>query len=118
MSIKDIVDDIFTTYSVRKRRKDIVAFYCQKFQADLFDEENGDLTASEDIIAKRIDTILKEDKLSPDPYLKSENSKYWKTRRLKEKIHQLIPQHFPIAIIPERAVSVWLWVNCCLEVTM
>ena len=63
LSIKDIVDDIFTTYSVRKRRKDIVAFYCQKFQADLFDEENGDLTASEDIIAKRIDTILKEDKL-------------------------------------------------------
>ncbi|MDE6415888.1 MAG: hypothetical protein K2K68_02525 [Duncaniella sp.] len=83
LSINDFVEDIFTNSQVKKKRKDIVLFYKAKFITSLFDETEGNnIVISEDEIARKIDSILKADKNSPDPYL-SYSSPYYKRARRK-----------------------------------
>lgn len=83
LSIKNILDDLYPTYSVKKRRKDIVNFYITKFQIDLFGDAVGDggKSITEDELGKKIDSILREDKQSADPFLTYSNGFYRKARR-------------------------------------
>lgn len=85
ITIEDIVNDIFTNYSIKKKRKDIVAFYTSKLQLDLFQSESVI-----EGITKTIDKILREDKNSSDPYLRYSNSYYYKTRKKSKSINPVI----------------------------
>ncbi len=91
LSIENIVNEIFTNYSIKKKKKDIVAFYCQKFQMDLFGEqESGNIT--EEQIYNKVETVLKEDRKSQFPFLTFSNSFY---RRAKRKAAPINPTTLP-----------------------
>ncbi len=81
ITIEDMLEHIFTTSTAKRKRKDIVSFYCQKYGVGLFGtaEQNGDFVNETDI-AKRVDSVLKEDKNSIDPYLKYSNPYYSKAK--------------------------------------
>lgn len=79
ITIENMLENIFTTYSTRKRKKDIVSFYISQFETDLFG--NGENQVTEEDIRKRIDDILKEDKGKQDPYLSYSKGIYHKTKR-------------------------------------
>lgn len=82
ITIENMLENIFTTYSAKKKRKDIVSFYCQKFNIGLFGEvEQSDGSLNEAEIIKRVETVLKEDKNSTDPYLKYSSPYYSKAKR-------------------------------------
>ena len=78
INIINMVENIFTNTRVKKKRKDIVAYYVQKLGVDLFGNTSNEdgVIVSEEEIEKRVDTILKEDKNSTAPYLKY-NSPYY-----------------------------------------
>lgn len=92
ITIENMVESIFINYSVKKKLKDIVTFYVQKFNVGLFgcDTENGCLI-TEDDIRKTVLQILKKDKNSIDPYLKFSNSYYYKARRKSKPINPTTP---------------------------
>lgn len=77
ITINDMVENIFTTYSVKKKRKDIIAYYSSKIEKSLFDDDG----VSEEDIAKKVDSVLKEDKNCIDPYLRYSKLYYSKVRR-------------------------------------
>lgn len=87
ISIQDMLEHIFTTVSVRKKRKDIVSYYLQHFGIDLFGErENDNISITEEEIRKRVDQILKEDKNSSDPFLSYSNAYYHKAKKKSKPI--------------------------------
>lgn len=87
ITITDIVDNIFTTYAVKRKRKDIVAYYMQRFEIGLFGYSENENAVTEEDIRKKIDAVLKEDKNSIDPYLKYYNSYYSKAKRKSKPIN-------------------------------
>lgn len=89
ITIEHIVQNIFPTYSIKKRKKEIVDFYATFFSIDLFNKFNGSF--SQDDIRKKIDAVLKDDKNSQDPYLRSSNSYYYKAKRKSKPINPSIP---------------------------
>lgn len=88
ITIDDMLENIFTTYTVKKKRKDIVNFYSQRFNIGLFgnDEENG-TTITEEAITKRVEAILKDDKNSTDPFLRYSSPYYSKAKRKAKAIN-------------------------------
>ncbi len=87
ITIENMVKNIFTTTTIKKKRKDIVAYYIQKFGVDLFGNAEGQ-TVSEEDIAKRVDIVLKEEKNRVDPYLSYANSYYYKAKRKSKPIEK------------------------------
>ena len=82
ITVTDMLDKIFTSYSVKKKLKDIVAFYMQQMGCDLFGNcEVEKFPVREEDIRKQVIKVLKEDKNSVDPYLKFSNSYYSKAKR-------------------------------------
>ena len=80
LNISNLLEDIFINYSVKKKRKEIVSFYCEKYGIGLFgDQIDPDIT--EESIGKKIDALLREDKQSTDPYLVYSNTYYRKAKR-------------------------------------
>lgn len=96
INITNMVKDIFTNTRIKKKRKDIIAYYVQKFGIDLFgntpnmEEEN----VSEEEITKRVDVVLKEDKNSTEPYLKY-NSPYYSKKHGSGLISAPLPTTAP-----------------------
>lgn len=83
LTIQNLLEDIFTNGTIKKRRKEIVEYYCQKLLTDLFDgTEDGSHRFSEEDIAKKVDEILKSDRNELDPYL-SYSAPYYKRARRK-----------------------------------
>lgn len=82
ITIEDIVENLFPTYSVRLKKKDIYSYFISKLppKSDLF--ENGDsvtVSFSEDDIKKEVDIILKKDQASGnDSFLRYSNGQYSK----------------------------------------
>lgn len=88
ITIQNLIDDIFTNGQVRKKRKEIVDYYCQKLITNLFGVSEGEETSfSEADIARRIDTILKSDRNNVDPYLSYSAPYYKKARRKSTPIN-------------------------------
>lgn len=88
ITIDDMLENIFTTYSVRKKKKDIVSFYSNRIGTDLFGESsNGEVLVTEENVRKRIDSVLKEDRCSTDPYLSYTNTYYHKAKRKAKPIN-------------------------------
>lgn len=87
ITISDMLSNIFTTYTVKMKRKDIVSHYVQNFDIGLFDTSvsKGDGINVESI-RQKVDSVLKEDKNSEDPYLRYSNSYYYKARRKSKSI--------------------------------
>lgn len=86
ITIENMLQDIFLTTTIKKKRKDIVAYYSRKFGNDLFGDnanETGQRVSEQDI-AQRVDAVLKEDKNSIDPFLKY-TSPYYSKRPKKSK---------------------------------
>lgn len=86
ITIEDMLDNIFKTSSVKKKRKDIVAYYNKRLDVNLFGQSEGNGVTSEEI-SKRVDAVLKEDKNSVDPYLRYANSLYSKAKRKTSPIN-------------------------------
>lgn len=80
LTINRIVDDIFVTYKVKKRRKDIVDYYYQVFNIGLFGNDDANFITENDICQK-IDKLLKEDLKSEYPYLRYKSPYYYKQKR-------------------------------------
>ncbi len=79
ITIQSLMDDIFVSTKVSKRRKDIVAFY-SKMQTDLFNVTPDGHFVSEEAIGKHIDMILKEDRQRSVPLLQLKGGFYSKAR--------------------------------------
>lgn len=80
LTIERIVEDIFVTYKVRKKRKDIVEYYKQFFDIGLFgSNEENQLTEND--VEQRITKILKDDLKSDYPYLNYKSPFYTKKKR-------------------------------------
>lgn len=93
LTIQDLLDNIFVNGQVKKKRKDIVDFYRQKFITNLFsDSEEEGSSVSETDIAKTIDAILKSDRSEKDPYL-SYSAPYY--RRARRKSTPINPSSMP-----------------------
>lgn len=87
ITIENMVENIFTNTTIKKKRKDIVSYYVQKLGVDLFgntSDVSGELIPEVEI-EKRVDTVLKEDKKSNDPYLKY-SATYYKKNPRKGKV--------------------------------
>lgn len=87
LTITDIVSDIFTSSTIKKKRKDIIAYYEQQYQINLFGDGPRDNAINAQTISKRIDEILREDKAQQDPYLSYANSYYRKAKRRSAPIN-------------------------------
>lgn len=79
LTIEDIINDIFKTYAIKKKRRDIITYYQQIYQVDLFGKGCDDI--DEKAIAQKIDSILKDDKTQFNPYLSYSNAYYRKAKR-------------------------------------
>lgn len=83
ITIEDMMNNIFTKKDVKKKRKEIVAYYMQRLNLDLFGvESDSGEPVTEEAIAKKVENILKEDKNSQYPFLKYSNSQYSKKPRV------------------------------------
>lgn len=82
ITIEDMLEQIFTNYSVKKKRRDIVQFYESKFDIGLFgvNEDMQDLNISKQDIERKVDEVLKNDKNSIDPFLKYSSPYYSKKK--------------------------------------
>ena len=81
ITIENMLANIFTNTSIKKSRKDIVAYYRQNLMADnLFSIPDGELE-------KRIDNVLKQDKNSDTPNLKYKDRKYSKAPKMGTNIN-------------------------------
>lgn len=85
ISIEHMIENVFTSTTIKKKRKDIVAYYVQQFNVDLLgsiqlDGEEISVTK----ISAKVDSVLKEDKNSENPYL-TYSSPYYKKARRKAK---------------------------------
>lgn len=79
ITIGNMLDNIFTATTVKKKRKEIVDFYRQHLVTDLFSTSADSVT--EEQVAKRVDEVLKADSKSAAPYLtKGKDGKYHKSR--------------------------------------
>lgn len=86
ITIENMLDNIFTTTTVKKKRKEIVEFYRQHLVTDLFSTSENSVT--EEQVAKRVDQILKEDKHNKYPYLAYKDGKYYKIKKVDPDITQ------------------------------
>lgn len=67
ITINDILENIIKTYAIKKKRKDIISYYVQKFEVGLFGNENEEgKFITENEIAKRVEDVLKADKNSAE----------------------------------------------------
>lgn len=85
ITIDNMLTNIFTTYAVKKKCKDIVSFYCNQFDFGLFG--NSDESITEEKITKRVDAVLREDKNSADSYLHYSSPYYSKAKRKSKAIN-------------------------------
>lgn len=90
LTIEDLLNDIFKTYAVKKKRREIVAHYRQVYQVDLFGD--GCENVDEEAITRKIDSILRDDKAQKNPYLAYANAYYRKARR---KSTSITPSELP-----------------------
>ena len=87
ITIENMLENIFRTYSIKKKRKDIVSYYAQILVTDFFGSQSPDgETVTEEDVKKRVDSILTEDKKSTDPYLRYSNGTFYKARRKAKPI--------------------------------
>lgn len=86
ITIENILENIFSNTTVKKRRKEIVDYYRPHLVADLFGISDGSIT--EEQLVKHIDKILKEDQKSVDPYLTYKDGKYYRSRKKGRNITQ------------------------------
>ncbi|MGM9692162.1 MAG: group I intron-associated PD-(D/E)XK endonuclease [Alloprevotella sp.] len=86
ITIEDMLQNIFTTYKVEKRKRDIVAHYLSKCNITLFDDG-----AKETAIREKVEAVLNDDKSSPQPYLKYNKGKYSKARQVGTNINPALP---------------------------
>lgn len=88
ITINDILENIIKTYAIKKKRKDIISYYAQKFEVGLFGNENEEgKFITENEIAKRVEDVLKADKNSADPYLRYSSPYYSKSRKKAKAIN-------------------------------
>ena len=88
ITIEDMLNSIFTKYNIKKKRKDIVLFYLSRIGVDLFgDVDNAGITEKQ--IQEKVDSVLKEDKNSPDPFLHYSSPYYSKERRKGNTINPI-----------------------------
>lgn len=79
ITIENMLTNIFTSTTVKKKRKDIVDFYRQHLVTDLFSTSPDSIT--EEQIAKRVDEVLKADSKSDSPNIsKGKDGKYHKLK--------------------------------------
>lgn len=79
ITIENMLANIFTNTTIKKKRKDIVDFYRLHLVKDLFSTSPDSIT--EEQIAKRVDTILKEGLKGDAPQLaKGKDGKYHKSK--------------------------------------
>lgn len=79
ITIENMLENIFTNTTVKKKRKDIMEFYRQHLVKDLFSTSPDSVTDEQ--IAKQVDGVLKDDQRSDTPYLtKGRDGKYHKSR--------------------------------------
>lgn len=91
ITIENMIENIFLTYSVKKKRKDIVTYYWQLI-TNLFGECVLEDCLKEEDVVKRVEMILKEDKNSSAPFLKYSNGYYSRTR---QKAKPIVPTNMP-----------------------
>lgn len=83
ITIENMMEHIFKTNAIKKKRKDIVSFYSGILnQRSLFEPD----AVSEDMITKVVIAVLNEDKRSADPYLRYSGGWYSKARRRSKPI--------------------------------
>ena len=70
ITIDNMMENIFNSYAVKKKRKEIIDYYIQQFNTDLFCNDNADENITENDIRKKLDLILKQHKNSRFPFLK------------------------------------------------
>lgn len=89
ITIENMLENIFTNYNVKKRRKEIVDYYRSRLvKTDLFGTSSDSPT--DDVqLGKLIDQILKDDQKSDDPYLTYKDGKYYKSRNRGKNIDGL-----------------------------
>ena len=87
VTIENMMTNIFSNGSIKKRKKEIVDFYRPHFATDLFGSSPEAVT--EEQLAKHIDKVLKDDKTSADPYLSYKDGKYYRARRRGRNIEEL-----------------------------
>lgn len=87
ISIADMLDNIFKTYAVKKRRKEIVAYYSSKLELGLFGDDDNSI--SEQDVSKKVDEVLAEDRNSTDPYLIYSKQSYSKAKRKTKPINPI-----------------------------
>lgn len=88
ITIQHMLENIFKNQQIKKRKRDIVAFYCSAFNVGLFGEasnESGE-TITQEMIDGRVVALLKDDQREPNPYLKYNRGYYSKARRAAKPI--------------------------------
>lgn len=88
ITVEDMLNSIFTKYNIKKKRKDIVSFYLSKVGIDLFGNVEG-AEVTEKQIQEKVDSVLKEDKNSTDPYLHYSSPYYSKEKRKSGPINPI-----------------------------
>lgn len=85
ITIENMLANIFTNTSIKKSRKDIVAYYRNILVGEnLFSMPDGELE-------KRIDKVLKEDQKNDTPNLKYKDRKYYKAPKAGTNINPVKP---------------------------
>ena len=85
ITIENMLENIFTSYSIKKRRKDIVDFYRSRLiKTDLFGTSNS--TIDEKQLGNAVDQVLKDDQKGDDPYLAYKDGKYYKSKNKGKNI--------------------------------
>lgn len=84
ITIENMIENVFSNTTVRKRRKEIVDYYRPLYVTDLFSTSSNSVT--EEQLTKHIDRILKDDQRSADPYLSYKDGKYYRTRKKGRRI--------------------------------
>lgn len=86
ITIENMMEHIFKTNAIKKKRKDIVSFYSGILnQRSLFEPD----AVSEDMITKVVIAVLNEDKRSADPYLRYSGGYYYKAKRKSKSINPI-----------------------------
>ena len=87
ITIQNMLENIFTNTTIKKRRKDIVEYYRSHLLTDLFSTSPDSIT--DEKITKQIERILNDDKKNDDPYLVYRDGKYSRARRRGRNITEI-----------------------------
>lgn len=79
ITIENMMENIFTNTTIKKKRKEIVDFYRPHLLTDLFSSSPDGIT--EEKLVEHITKVLADDKRSQDPYLNYSGGKYYRARR-------------------------------------